>query len=78
VQAKRNHQTVVSERMDPRHRAYYWIEEGENHWEPQELSDYQAVVDGYVSVTPLHPDMTAYTALDYVSGLSLGATSPAR
>jgi 5'-nucleotidase len=78
VQAKRNHQTVVSERMDPRHRAYYWIEEGENHWEPQELSDYQAVIDGYVSVTPLHPDMTAYAALDYVSGLALGAASPAR
>jgi 5'-nucleotidase len=78
VQAKRNHQTVVSERMDPRHRAYYWIEEGENHWEPQERSDYQAVVDGYVSVTPLHPDMTAYAALDYVNSLSLGVTSPAR
>src|SRR5687768_9361874 len=78
VQAKRNHRTVVAERMDPRHRAYYWIEEGENHWEPQELSDYQAVVDGYVSVTPLHPDMTAYPALDYVSALALGATSPTR
>ena len=78
VQARRNHQTVVSERMDPRHRAYYWIEEGENHWEPQERSDYQAVVDGYVSVTPLHPDMTAYKALDYVSALALGATSPTR
>ena len=78
VQARRNHQTVVSERMDPRHRAYYWIEEGENHWEPQERSDYQACVDGYVSVTPLHADMTAYPALDYVSALALGATSPTR
>ena len=60
VQAKRNHVTVVSERMDPRHRPYYWIEEGENHWESQDHSDYQAVSDGYVSITPLQPDMTAH------------------
>jgi 5'-nucleotidase len=63
VQAKRNHVTVVSEREDPRHRPYYWIEEGENDWEPHDQSDYQAVKDGYVSVTPLQPDLTAYDAL---------------
>ena len=32
VQAKRNHLTVVSERIDPRNQTYYWIEEGENEW----------------------------------------------
>ena len=71
VQAKRNHVTVVSERMDPRHRPYYWIEEGENHWEFQDHSDYQAVSDGYVSITPLQPDMTAHEAFAYLEGLSL-------
>ena len=40
-------------------RPYYWIEEGENDWEPHDRSDYQAVRDGYVSVTPLQPDLTA-------------------
>jgi 5'-nucleotidase len=69
VQAKRNHVTVVSERMDPRHRAYYWIEEGENDWEPHDRSDYQAVRDGYTSITPLQPDMTAHAALPYVEDL---------
>ena len=69
VQAKRNHITVVSERMDPRHKAYYWIEEGENEWEPHDRSDYQAVRDGYVSITPLQPDMTAHDALKYVESL---------
>ena len=44
-------------------RAYYWIEEGQNEWEPHDRSDYQAVRDGYVSVTPLHPDLTAHDAL---------------
>jgi 5'-nucleotidase len=71
VQAKRNHVTVVSERIDPRNRPYYWIEEGENEWEPHDRSDYQAVRDGYISITPLRPDMTAHDALDYVEALSL-------
>ena len=71
VQAKRNHVTVVSKRIDPRHQAYYWIEEGENHWEPHDRSDYQAVRDGYVSITPLHPDMTAHAALGFVESLPL-------
>jgi 5'-nucleotidase len=71
VQARRNHVTVVSERTDPRHRAYYWIEEGQNDWEPHDRSDYQAVKDGYISVTPLQPDMTAHDALAYVEGLPL-------
>jgi 5'-nucleotidase len=74
VQAKRNHVTVVSERMDPRHREYYWIEEGENEWEPHDRSDYQAVRDGYISITPLQADMTAYDALAYVEGLTLQTT----
>ena len=74
VQAKRNHVTVVDARMDPRHREYYWIEEGENEWEPHDRSDYQAVRDGYISITPLHPDMTAYDALAYLEGLTLQTT----
>jgi 5'-nucleotidase len=69
VQARRNHMTMVSERRDPRQREYYWIEEGQNEWEPRDRSDYQAVRDGYVSITPLHPDMTAYDALAFVEEL---------
>ena len=75
VQAKRNHVTVVSERIDPRHRAYYWIEEGLNEWEPHDRSDYQAVRDGYISITPLQPDLTAHAALRYVEELPL-STEP--
>jgi 5'-nucleotidase len=69
VQGKRNHITVVAERVDPRGRPYYWIEEGENEWEPHDRSDYQAVRDGYVSVTPLQPDLTAHDALGAIERL---------
>ncbi len=72
VQAKRNHVTSVAERHDPKGHPYYWIEEGENEWEPHDRSDYQAVRDGYVSVTPLHPDLTAHAALGAVEALAFG------
>jgi 5'-nucleotidase len=70
MQAKRNHVTSVAEMVDPRGQPYYWIEEGVDHWEPHELSDYRAVRDGYISVTPLHPDLTNYEVLDLVEELS--------
>jgi 5'/3'-nucleotidase len=71
VQAKRNHVTTVDERTDPRGRPYYWIEEGENAWEPHDRSDFQAVRDGYISVTPLQPDMTDYDALATLDSLGV-------
>jgi 5'-nucleotidase len=77
VQARRNHITSVSERHDPKGRPYYWIEEGQNDWEPHDRSDYQAVRDGYVSVTPLQPDLTAHDALAAVEGLA-AEMEPAR
>ena len=69
VQAKRNHVTSVAERHDPKGRAYYWIEEGQNAWEPDERSDYHVVRAGFVSVTPLQPDLTAHEALQAVEDL---------
>src|SRR6476661_4245047 len=70
VQAKRNHITEVLVRDDPKGRPYFWIDEGQNDWEPHDRSDYQAVRDGYVSITPLHPDLTAHHALAAVEELS--------
>jgi len=74
IQSKRNHVTVVAERVDPRNKAYFWIEEGENHWEPHDRSDFQAVRDGYVSVTPLQPDLTAHDAMTSAEELKEFAT----
>jgi 5'-nucleotidase len=69
VQAKRNHLTMVTERLDPRGKPDYWIEEGQDAWEPDERSDYQAVHDGFVSITPLQPDLTAHDAMAYAEKL---------
>lgn len=78
VQARRNHITSVATREDPKGRPYFWIEEGENEWEPHDRSDYQAIRDGYVSVTPLHPDLTAHHALTAVAELSTEAEAEVR
>ena len=70
VQARRNHITEVDERIDPRGQKYFWIEEGQNEWEPHDRSDYQAVRDGYISVTPLQPDLTAYDVIAAIEDLT--------
>jgi 5'-nucleotidase len=72
VQARRNHVTSVAERHDPKGRPYYWIEEGQNDWQPHDRSDYQAVRDGYVSITPLQPDLTAHDILDAIDAQTAG------
>jgi 5'-nucleotidase len=78
VQARRNHITSVAERSDPKGQSYYWIEEGQDEWEPHDRSDYQAVRDGYVSLTPLHPDLTAHHALGALEELSLECEAKVR
>jgi len=65
TQAKRNHVTQIDSRTDPRGNPYYWIEEALDEYHPDSgRSDYEAVMDGYTSVTPLQPDMTAYDMLE--------------
>jgi 5'-nucleotidase len=69
VQGQRNHVTTIAKREDPRGLHYFWIEEGENAWLSHDHSDYHTCRDGYVSITPLQPDMTAHAALDQVRTL---------
>jgi 5'-nucleotidase len=69
VQAKRNHITKVDKREDPRGRDYFWIEEAQDEWEPDARSDHQAIKDGYISVTPLQPDLTDHRSLERVADL---------
>jgi 5'-nucleotidase len=72
VQAKRNHVTKVDQRLDPRERPYYWIEEAQDDWEPDARSDRQAIHDGFASVTPLQPDLTDHAALALLEELTRG------
>jgi 5'-nucleotidase len=71
VQGMRNHVTRVTASVDPRGRPYYWIEEGEDTYADGERADHVAVREGFVSVTPLQPDLTAHAALKVIDGLGL-------
>jgi 5'-nucleotidase len=73
VQGRRNHQTAITARVDPRGRSYYWIDEAQVEWHAHDRSDYLAVRDGFISVTPLQPDLTAHADLDRVAG-AIGAS----
>jgi len=54
----------VIEGQDPRGRKIYWIGGGRPVWEPITDTDFHEVASGYVSVTPLHLDMTDTRSLD--------------
>ncbi len=54
----RAYDDALIERVDPRGRKYYWIGGDTPVWEPEPQSDFLAVHEGRVSVTPLHLDLT--------------------
>jgi 5'-nucleotidase len=52
--------------QDPNGREYFWIGGGESRWWGNPDSDFRAVHEGYVSVTPLHLDLTNYRLLQEI------------
>jgi 5'-nucleotidase len=49
---------------DPWGREIFWIGGGSAEWTGREDSDFRAVREGYISLTPLHLDLTHYEMLD--------------
>jgi 5'-nucleotidase len=49
---------------DPNGREYFWIGGGESKWWGGPESDFRAIHEGYISVTPLHLDLTNYRLLE--------------
>jgi 5'-nucleotidase len=60
---KRVYSEGVVERLDPRGRKYYWIGGDPPTWHPGEGTDFEAVQNGYVSITPLHLDLTHHDSI---------------
>ena len=53
----------LDERIDPRNKPYYWIGGDAPTGVPERGTDVGALAEGFVSVTPLQLDLTAYRAL---------------
>jgi 5'-nucleotidase len=69
---KRVFSESITETKDPWNRKMYWIGGGHITWSGGQDSDFQAIADGYISVTPLHVDLTNYRLLEEVSSWHLG------
>lgn len=63
---KRIYDGAVKEVFSPWGDVYYWIGGGQPYHEHGEGMDIEAVKNGYVSITPLHLDLTNYEALEYL------------
>lgn len=62
-QGKRIYSDAVVEKIDPRGRKYYWIAGEEIGFEKRRGTDILAVNDNYISITPLHLDLTNYRSV---------------
>lgn len=61
----------ITRMKDPWGRQVFWIGGGEITWRVEEDTDHAATRDGYISITPLHMDLTNYKLLEAVRGWSL-------
>ena len=62
-QGLRVYHSRLDERIDPRNKSYYWIGGDAPTGVPERGTDVGALAEGFVSVTPLQLDLTAYRAL---------------
>ncbi len=70
-QGLRVYRDRLDRRVDPRGRPYYWIGGDAPTGIPENGSDFGALADGYVSITPLQLDLTAYPAMRVLSNWSI-------
>jgi len=68
---RRIYHDSLSRRTDPRGREYLWIGGGTSDWSGRDDSDFRAVRAGYVSVTPMHLDLTNFRLLEEVKSWKL-------
>jgi len=69
-QGLRVYRDRLDRRLDPRGRPYYWIGGEAPTAIPDEGTDFGALERGYVSITPLHLDLTDFHVLDSIGGIN--------
>jgi len=66
-QSKKITRNVLKEDVDPRGRVHYWLHEQVRKDDIEPETDYAAVFEGSVSITPLELDRTHATSLNHLS-----------
>jgi len=67
---QRRYNDIVIEKTDPRGKHYYWIG-GESTWDTIEGSDFEAVSNGLVSVSPLKMNFTHQESYNRIKNIKL-------
>lgn len=62
-QGIKNARPVIHEQIDPRGKPYYWISEERLGYHPGENTDFEAVEEGFASITPMRSEMTDHRVL---------------
>lgn len=70
----RKYQNAFVERKDPRGNSYYWMSGEVMDLEQNESSDVVALRNNYISVTPIHFDLTNFKTYEYLKKLDLEKT----
>jgi 5'-nucleotidase len=65
-QGKRIYENSIQETFNPWGEKYYWIGGGRTFWEHGDEADMEAVQLNYVSITPIHLDLTNHDALSFL------------
>jgi len=75
-QGLRVYRDLLDARKDPRGRPYYWIGGESPTGVPEEGTDFGALEEGYVSITPLHLDLTAHQVVEELRNWEFGSFQP--
>lgn len=59
---------VITEHIDPRGKPYYWIGEDRSGFHAEGGTDFEAIDDGFVSVTPMRSDLTNHEVIKELKG----------
>jgi 5'-nucleotidase len=70
-QGKRRYGQALIEKTDPRGKKYYWIGGDELDFVDEPGTDFAAIQDGAVSITPVHLDLTHYPSFEALGRLAL-------
>ena len=70
-QGKRRYGDAIVEKVDPRGKKYYWIGGDALGFIDAEGTDFSAIEQGLISVTPLHLDLTNYASLKQLQNLKV-------
>jgi 5'-nucleotidase len=65
-QGKMVYNNAIKEIHDPKGKRHYWIGGSQLYEETIKDTDIQAIREGYVSITPVHLDLTNYDALKFL------------